>query len=90
MEMILKFDDTVARDLACHTPQDKDIDSAVVYAYLKSKNVNTITTSLNEMTEELPVYNEEELDCMLETLAVYEYVTYFEDDNNNLIVTIIE
>lgn len=88
--MILKFDDIVARDLAYQTPKDKDIDSAVVYAYLKSKNTHTITTSLNEMTEELPVYNEEELDCMLETLAVYEYVTYFEDDNNNLIVTIIE
>lgn len=80
--MILKFDYHVAKDLAQGTEQDKDVDSAVVYEYLKSMGATHISVKLSEMVEDLNVYTREELEEILETLIVWEYIDLFTDNNN--------
>ena len=80
--MILKFDYHVAKDLAHGTEQDKDVDGAVVYEYLKSMGATHVSVRLSEMIEDLNVYLKEELLEILETLMVWEYIELFEDDHN--------
>lgn len=80
--MILKFDYHVAKDLAQGAEQDKDVDGAVVYEYLKSKVATHVSVRLSEMIEDLNVYSKEELLEILETLMVWEYIELFEDDHN--------
>lgn len=82
MEMILKFDDHVAKDLAQGTEQDKDVDGAVVYEYLKSMGTTHVSVKLGEMVEDLSVYTREELEEILETLMIWEYIDLLIDDNN--------
>lgn len=80
--MILKFDYHVAKDLAQGTEQDKDVDGAVVYEYLKSIGATHTSIRLSEMVEDLSVYTREELEEILETLIVWEYIDLVIDDNN--------
>ena len=80
--MILKFDYHVAKDLAQGTEQDKDVDGAVVYEYLKSMGATHVSVKLGEMVEDLSVYTREELEEILETLMIWEYIDLLIDDNN--------
>lgn len=80
--MILKFDYHVAKDLAQGTEQDKDVDGAVVYEYLKSMGATHTSVKLSEMVEDLNVYTREELEEILETLITWEYIDLFTDNNN--------
>lgn len=80
--MILKFDYHVAKDLAQGTEQDKDVDGAVVYEYLKSMGTRHVSVKSGEMVEDLSVYTREELEEILETLIIWEYIDLLIDDNN--------
>ena len=80
--MILKFDYHVAKDLAQGTEQDKDVDGAVVYEYLESMGATHVSVKLGEMVEDLNVYTREELEEILETLIIWEYIDLLIDDNN--------
>lgn len=80
--MILKFDYHVAKDLAQGTEQDKDVDGAVVYEYLKSMGTTHVSVRLSEMIEDLSVYTREELEEILETLMIWEYIDLLIDDND--------
>ena len=89
MEMILKFDYHVAKDLAQGTEQDKDVDGAVVYEYLKSMGTTHVSVKLSEMIEDLSVYTREELEEILETLMIWEYIDLLIDDNDEDLMFII-